>query len=471
MARERRLLALCVVVASLVMACRTTPTPFVPADLRLRTSVFTGSPVSGAVAQAAAVAFAAEDCLAVRARFFVLAGDPPAGAQSIAGHVRLVLAPRSADPILGTPRRLAGAMLLDCEAADPWLAGIGTTALPRIAMLGDAAGVVAPGTTLAMGAEWGPWTAFCVEVLVHLDADDGSVSVAVLDRGPADPPAPAASDGPRAGLDLSEAVAVPAEEIVVLDRPVVRTDAPPLVLVPLANPLAGDGPTWLIAVIDWSAGATLSAPRLAQAREEVAQARSSAAVDERELTPRRVAALRLASTRAALAARDTRRGALLSLAEQHDAPLAADLALAGSEPRLDAVLALPEGPSPADTAALTFVIEARAFALLADDAQQRRLPPAEQALLLRHAGQLAQLPSRLADVVSGSATPAELRRRLVADNLALLDDRSAAARLRACEFLRSCDAVPEGYDPMLPEAQRRALLEPLLTGQRGVAAP
>jgi len=159
------------------------------------------------------------------------------------------------------------------------------------------------------------------------------------------------------------------------------------------------------------------------------------------------------------------RAALLQLALRTGAELAAELALSCSDSDLATL-----GPSA--RAALTSSLDAQleldalgwrleraTLRALAAQKEARALPYELEGVLLRLTGELGRSAAALDDVAQTCASLAEYHARLAAENRIFLDDASAAARVRAYDWLASRGQAPAGYDPLSPAPLRRAALE------------
>jgi hypothetical protein len=107
---------------------------------------------------------------------------------------------------------------------------------------------------------------------------------------------------------------------------------------------------------------------------------------------------------------------------------------------------------------LGWLLERSALQLLADRAEEQPLPPELLSILLRHVGEPGRFTASLIDIAATCGSTAALRERLVQENLQYLEDSTAAARVRAFDWLDARGLAPAGFDPLAPLAARRAAL-------------
>ncbi len=143
--------------------------------------------------------------------------------------------------------------------------------------------------------------------------------------------------------------------------------------------------------------------------------------------------------------------------------LIADLAVVASDAELTRLLeqlaaTRARGASPADGAALDALLEREAIAFLARLALEDELPPELASVAWRRTGAVGGFPSTLAEVAQTAGGWTALQARLIVENQLLLEESSAAIRVRAFDWLAARHAAPAGFDPLAPQAQRRAAL-------------
>ncbi len=95
---------------------------------------------------------------------------------------------------------------------------------------------------------------------------------------------------------------------------------------------------------------------------------------------------------------------------------------------------------------------------LKEDQAAQMLPPVQGALET-FAGQAGYELDVLQSLADKSTSSSDLYNHLVAEHLIYLEDNSAAARVRAFDWLRARGAAPPGYDPLAPNRARREALD------------
>jgi hypothetical protein len=238
---------------------------------------------------------------------------------------------------------------------------------------------------------------------------------------------------------------------------------PPLVVY-VPEPFAGSGPLALALALAPapdadSAQAAEHAALFAAATAQAARLGRSPA-----RTPDLAERVGLASGLRSLDPRDPRPN-LVFLASEVDAPVALDLALVAEDESLAELAArLPRAAEldglevEAARELLAWSLVRSSFAVLAERAVSGALTAAEEAVLLRHAGELGRFPSALSDALLASGSVARLDARLVEENRVLLEDVAPAARRRAFAWLAARGLAPADFDPLAPAAARRAAL-------------
>ena len=162
---------------------------------------------------------------------------------------------------------------------------------------------------------------------------------------------------------------------------------------------------------------------------------------------------------------DSARATLVELGADAGAELFLDLALVASDPVLaalaDAIASarpdLLRGGDPPES--LGWGLEREAWRFLAGSALHGELEPELSAQLLRHAGAAGAWPATIEDFADDRSDGARFNEQLIAENLRLLADHSAALRVRAFDWLAARGVAPKGFDPLAPAAKRRAVLE------------
>ncbi|MBL7188813.1 MAG: hypothetical protein ISS70_21000 [Phycisphaerae bacterium] len=162
------------------------------------------------------------------------------------------------------------------------------------------------------------------------------------------------------------------------------------------------------------------------------------------------------------------RRALLYLAQQTDASLAADIALSGTEVVFGSLSRTVKDRYLSgmvnDAEVLGWTLERSSYRILADLLSADQVTPQLEAMLVRHIGQVGRHVSTLEELLASSGNTDEFRRSVVSENFIYLEDISPAARTRAFEWLAARGKAPDGYDPLAPLKQRRAALRSIEKG-------
>jgi hypothetical protein len=179
--------------------------------------------------------------------------------------------------------------------------------------------------------------------------------------------------------------------------------------------------------------------------------------------PEDVVALALRLAFEGLLAEASSRASLVYVSTATDASFAADLALVASDTELVAwlheIVDHPQDPPGGSVAAFGWYVERSAWRHVIAQMFTGDPPPAIEATVLRHAGAIGRLATTLEEAVDASSDVASLERRFVAENLAALEDSSAASRVRAFDWLATRGLAPAGFDPLAPSEARRLALE------------
>jgi hypothetical protein len=156
------------------------------------------------------------------------------------------------------------------------------------------------------------------------------------------------------------------------------------------------------------------------------------------------------------------RRALLHLAQQTNAPLVKDIALSGTEIVVgqlsQAVTNEYMSGSVTNSEMVGWMLERTAYSLLANLLSTDQATPELEAVLVRHTGQVGRHASTIEELIAGTNSIEELQGYAVRENFIYLEDISPAARTRAFEWLLSKGEAPDGYDPLAPLKERRAVL-------------
>jgi hypothetical protein len=108
-------------------------------------------------------------------------------------------------------------------------------------------------------------------------------------------------------------------------------------------------------------------------------------------------------------------------------------------------------------------LEIAAYRLLLDHALPDDVPPAHEALLVLHAGEVGRSQALLSEILADEPALDALQARIVAENLAFLESNAPSSRVRACDWLAGRGRAPAGYDPLAPREERRAALATAVT--------
>lgn len=176
------------------------------------------------------------------------------------------------------------------------------------------------------------------------------------------------------------------------------------------------------------------------------------------------------AARAALRDPREQRRVLLALAEASGAELTGMLALAAERADIERIATLlserlaqePSGAPQGRPAPSRWLLERTSIEAMRVELPGRELGPAMEAVVGRFAGAVARRAAFL-ELVGVARDAEHLQELLVRENAALLDDPSPSIRARATEWLsrRRPDLVPQGFDPLGPDRERRAALEAL----------
>ncbi len=513
--RVARLLgAACVLLA--VSACRApTRAPFRFPAVELGTELRAGGLLTGADGASLDLPLDPADCLAVEVRWFVL-GDLPdtPRARGLSGEAGLVVRVGGRRVLTPTPRLARDAVVW---LPDPALADDDPLALPPeevlLTLLPQDLGEVVPrpgalprGATArftlrepageARVAQGEPGTGL-VGVLVHRAAGRGPAPGADAGTHPApvddEPEAggTAAADAERVSVGLLVHGWLPPLLLATEDQPSGEPDDGGRSfreVVVLRDGVAVDGPpVTFVQPVEFATGRAAAVAAVVRVRrgDDSSAHRAAVARAETDLTLEETAGevgahavfLGLTEAFVGLERAATRRPALAHLANRTGARLTEDLVLVGDDALVETLaarvlVALPSGPpsvalapgggpssGEVEAALLGWQLERQALVLLSETLTADDPDVVLESVLLRRLGETGRHPSyvkRLADRVTGLA---ELDERLVAQNVAWLEDPAPSSRIRAHDWLARRGRVPAGYDPLGSRAERRAALE------------
>lgn len=154
-----------------------------------------------------------------------------------------------------------------------------------------------------------------------------------------------------------------------------------------------------------------------------------------------------------------RRPALLALVAPLGLQRITDLILAADERGL---IAMSDEVTQLDPAAeatkknMPWLVEAAAWRALVPRAERDELTPALRAAFARHVGGLTDDASTIRLLLNTCADLPAFESALIEENLAALNDRSAAVRVRAMQWLGARGVRVADYDPLAKKGDRRA---------------
>ena len=162
------------------------------------------------------------------------------------------------------------------------------------------------------------------------------------------------------------------------------------------------------------------------------------------------------------------RRALLYLAERTNVSLVEDIALSGTDMivgRLSQAITNNyfSGLITSSTS-LGWSLERTTYDLLSTLLSTDQKMPELEAILIRHTGQVGRHVSTLEELTTNADDIDEFQSLLVRENFIFLEDISPAARSRAFEWLKAKNQAPDGYDPLAPLKERRAVLKSIEKG-------
>lgn len=452
-------------------------------------SQFTGGALEGPRARTELVEIDADPAraLALALDVWSVEGPPTTAGAALAPAAELVVVSPNSTPLSAAPELLASGRLARGDEAEALLAGrVGPGAIHGAARRA----ALLPGTTGFLsvhGSERRPLSDGTtvlprIGIALTRGADGGDGRVSLVAEGPYRVPRPLASDD-------EDEVATPVgqrvrrQELVTLEAPLAAGAGPLAFVLPSPfqdgaslvvraelSPPPGDEPAY-------PEDRALFAALVERASEDVAAAARGAATRAAGLLVGESEVLAWRRAFEAVLDPDKRRGAIAHLAGSGGASLALDVALVADDALLvefanhlaaDGVAPQVDGTQ-GGLARLGWFVETSAIKLLAARLGADGLSPELEAVLLRHTGQAGRFPGTLEDAAASSADLASLRARIVEENRIFLEDSSPSARLRAYDWLAVRGAAPEGFDPLAPAEERRAVLAALRAAQASIA--
>jgi hypothetical protein len=441
------------VVATALVGCRSAARQPVQApNVSVQVEHFSGTPISGPVAQAPPEPGPA-DALALRVSFIAMTTMPVGNMESIGAHARLITVTQGDMPVLPATRLTNQTQVaMNEDGAAKLVEQIHARHFGPAAEIRSIVTAAPPGTTAA------------------LSISSGARRLAVELSQPAKTAPPASASATTRAIDKYLRVALvmedqsPLRELVLLED--LTIEQPRRLL--LATPFQFDGvsPAWAVAIIiEASHGSDDAAhvEALAQAMEQV-RASVAQASDRPQIGP--IESDEWAGHRSAieqLSRPGNRRAAMIFLADRTGAPICSDVALSADDALLAALATkiAERLKSPSDSPGL--LLDLCALELLAQLGNDNKLPQEMNSVLVLHCGEAGRHVSSMEEATRGVATRQDLTNRLVAENLIYLEDNSPAARVRAFDWLQAMRRGPAGFDPLGSNQQRREAIEKALT--------
>ncbi|HVR76470.1 MAG TPA: hypothetical protein VMT52_19225 [Planctomycetota bacterium] len=489
------------IAAGLLAGCRSpepVPAPFRGPELITSLRYFTGSPLSGP--EPVRGALNTDDLCPFEVTAVALEQWRPEllEAQALGSQARMLAVPRGEAPVKPLPRLTASVRVASSAGPSEAASRLQAGQLGRSTVISVSRGALPRGVTAVHELKGRPSREGRVEVHVHRrqaegdgtragSSQDDEIQVALMILGHRD--AGQDQEGPAESPDPAAAAPVPAmvpdgagdleREFALLDR-VPAGDARMFAIF-LPSPFRGEQGEAIAFLLETGPagpeepGAKAAQdPDLARAIADLKEAGVSPIVASAQSPPPFIAGLPPALH--ALAFRPVQRNGLLVLARESDARLAEDIALVADPETLSSYCELVLKKSTGsetelDPAQLAFLLESTAVEELSALLSKEKLPAELHAVLVRHAGQAGRQVSSLEAALSASRTVDALRARIVEENWIALEDTSPPARVRAHDWLLALGQAPEGFDPLAPPRERRAILEKALETRSSAAQP
>ena len=420
--------------------------------------------------------------------FLSLERLPVEGFESLAARTRLVANPSGQAPIRGATRLAIGAGFAQGAPATALWEALLAGAAGRARLVASQQGVLPGGMSVLLHLEaseliedpdnflreWPERGPVLKELAIGLESRGEAglgVGLGISNLGPGDGDPDASLPPPEGGRPGG--AFLQHEWIVPSPRPV--PGAGPLLLVVPSPFASGEGAAYGIRIELTSLQDPLGEAQQAALEESLSAAEASAALSGRSLahaSPAELQALeqqRLYASLRSAPKLELLRGLVGFLTSEGSAELAADLVLVADEGLLRAwIERLPEASSgqaetPADAAPfdVAWQLERAAWLQLAQLAVAGDLELWQDALLLRHAGEVGRYPSTLVVEARRAPDARAFQARMRSENLLFLEDSNASARVRAFDWLERRGAAPAGFDPLDPKAERKRVLEQL----------
>lgn len=490
---HRRLFALCGWLIGLASGCATPQAPPMLTVPPVSVSVdhYLGSPLTGPLDNPPAVT-SPKDAYAITATFIALDRMPTGEMRwSLASQARIIAVTRSGLPVQSSARLAAGVRGADGDDATALRAslfdGTGVHSFGRAVPVTILHGALPTGATSRFAlAEQINVTRFVlgqpvrrrVELSIYRPTTNAPVQIALVLEDLLAPLVPldntkAKTDDPEHAKDAPitrpkpAPVAVPVQELALLDRPAFTGHDSFALLVPYRF---GNSESRVIAIlIEIDKGSIDDAHQraFATAMDEIAAARKLAATRPYSHPLDNPEWPGLLTALDAMAKPHTPRPPMVFLASQTGVEIFEDIALVGDDAlrreladKIFKALGVPVSIRSTDV--LAWTLEHASYEILSEHSAVEALPGELAAILTLHAGEAGRHAGSLDDALRTSTTRREFDLRLIAENYIYLEDSSPASRVRAFDWLYARGRAPAGFDPLGPAKERRAALEQAL---------
>lgn len=399
----------------------------------------------------------------------------PADLPPLLSRARLITAPRAADPLLSAGRLLRGAGWVDPAGWQRFVADLHAGRWGRTATIATTPVAALPRevlTTFTL-AQWPdrPGPGPRIQLQVHRSAETarpGAIRVSSPTTQQADAFELTVLLAGKGSTEIERAQLDP-----------VTLDLPAQIAISLPSQFDRGGSSNVGGVVALLSITASSQPPSADHRRAVAQCVADLQRAADETAASIVASTRPSSADAGQAGllvalrllRNPRsaRSSLAYLADQTDAALTGDVALAADNDGLaelagritSRVGELSAGDEQLKRDRLGWLLDATCLEQLAAMRTSEKLPPELAAVLSVHAGEAGRKSASLDELARAGSREA-FESRVVAENLNYLEDSSPAARVRAFDWLHAHDVALANYDPLAPVKERRKALDEAL---------
>jgi hypothetical protein len=408
--------------------------------------------------------------------------EPPTdGFDRVARDARLIVASRGGTPV-SPSARLSPELLIKPVPVDTDLTSI--LADPdRRAILAELTGAVSPGSTAELRIDTParaqpPETPVRSGVMIRIsrNGDDQSYTLALVSQNiiptplTGEPAPPVDDDWVSPPPPPPTATRIDHErELLLIDR-TLDGDADRFLL---SIPVSFENAQATGVVIDITLRADLSDDQRNQAVASLTEALAASSKASKSGIPITTATeeeLTMSTALAGLAqAVDAPRGPLVYLSNASGAELTESVVLVGDESLVQtiaqSVVSQAEGLQKFDRANVSWLLDRMTIAALSAKENDATNPisPGVYGALASYAGEVGRQLDALKSVVGQANGQADLRNRLIAENMIYLEDSSPSARVRAYDWLARRGLAPEGFDPLARPRERRAALEQAAT--------